>query len=184
MLWNLYWRGSAPMRQRIWRNIHDDLARFARSLDVPASRGYWRGTRRCSRSGVAEPGWGGMSRSAAAGSSAPSHPLTRARNPSRQLAYRGSKLRSCLAFLFEDPRALVICSTTNSPPSGRPSQAGRPPVSATARQVHVALPLADRPRPRRVRMRRPPRSAAGTSMAAVRRVVAGEIIISLDVYKP
>ena len=46
------------------------------------------------------------------------------RNPSRQLAYRGSQPRSFLALSFEDPRALVIWATTNSPASGRPSQAG------------------------------------------------------------
>ena len=31
----------------------------------------------------------------------PSHPLTQARNPSRQLAYRGSQPSSFLAFSFE-----------------------------------------------------------------------------------
>jgi len=54
----------------------------------------------------------------------PSHPLTQARNPSRQLAYRGSQPSSFLAFSFEYPRELVIWATTNSPASSRPSQAG------------------------------------------------------------
>ena len=50
--------------------------------------------------------------------------LTQARNPSRQLAYRGTQPSSFLAFWFEDPRELVIWATTNSPASSRPSQAG------------------------------------------------------------
>src|SRR5262249_43282881 len=54
-----------------------------------------------------------------------SQPLTQARNPSRQLAYRGSQPSSFLAFWFEDPRELVIWATTNSPASSRPSQAAR-----------------------------------------------------------
>ena len=37
-----------------------------------------------------------------------SQPLTQARNPSRQLAYRGTQPSSFLAFWFEDPRELVI----------------------------------------------------------------------------
>src|SRR5262249_53294632 len=53
-----------------------------------------------------------------------SQPLTQARNPSRQLAYRGTQPSSFLAFWFEDPRELVIWATTNSPASSRPSQAG------------------------------------------------------------
>jgi hypothetical protein len=52
------------------------------------------------------------------------HPLTQARNPSRQLGYRGSQPSSFLAFSFEDPRELVIWATTNSPAGSRPSQAG------------------------------------------------------------
>src|SRR6266700_3846004 len=51
-------------------------------------------------------------------------PRTQARNPSRQLAYRGTQPSSFLAFWFEDPREVVIWATTNSPASSRPSQAG------------------------------------------------------------
>ena len=43
----------------------------------------------------------------------------------RQLEYRGSQPSSFLAFLFEQPRQLVIWATTNSPASSRPSQTGR-----------------------------------------------------------
>lgn len=51
------------------------------------------------------------------------HPA-QARYPSRQLGYRGSQPSSFRAFSFEDPREAVICSTTNSPASSRPSRAG------------------------------------------------------------
>ena len=52
------------------------------------------------------------------------HPLTQARNPSRQLPYRGSQPSSFFVLSFEYPRELVIWATTNSPASSRPIQAG------------------------------------------------------------
>src|ERR1700722_13143527 len=54
----------------------------------------------------------------------PGHPLAQSLNPSRQLAYRGSQPSSFLALSFDDPRAVVIQATMNSPASGRASHAG------------------------------------------------------------
>src|SRR6185437_13390472 len=54
----------------------------------------------------------------------PHHPLTQARNPSCQLAYRGFQPSFLRAFSFDGPREVVIWATTNSPVSNRPSQPG------------------------------------------------------------